>query len=64
MESANNTDRGPRGASDPVYRSTIDGRWYFWDETWSDPLGPFKTEREARERLREYGRVLLNEMEE
>lgn len=60
MESANNDYRA-RGVSDPVYRSPIDGRWYFWDETWSDPLGPFKTESEARERLREYGKVLLSE---
>ena len=41
-------------SSDPVHRDGVDGRWYFWDETWADRLGPFATEEVARRRLYEY----------
>ena len=45
--------------TDPVYQDQIDGKWYFWDETWSDPLGPFKSEEEARRRLMWYCETVL-----
>jgi hypothetical protein len=37
---------------DPVHEEV--GKWWFWDETWADRLGPFDTELQARERLEEY----------
>lgn len=48
---------------DPVYQSTVDGKWYFWDETWSDPSGPFKSEQEARRRLKWYCENILGAWE-
>ena len=39
-------------AEDPVFKR---GRgWYFWNETWSDAHGPYKTEEQARKRLEDY----------
>ena len=35
-----------------------DGKWYFWDEVWANRVGPFDTEKEAREALWEYARSL------
>lgn len=35
---------------DPVHQGE-DGKWYFWDETWSFEEGPYETEVEAREAL-------------
>lgn len=35
-----------------------DTGWYFWDETWSDPVGPFSTQAEARKSLEDYAREL------
>lgn len=37
---------------DPIFLAS-DG-WRFWDETWSDAMGPWKTEQEAREKLDQY----------
>lgn len=31
-----------------------DGNWYHADETWSEEHGPFRSEKEARQRLAEY----------
>ena len=31
-----------------------EGKWWFWNETWSDRLGPFDTRREARVALWDY----------
>lgn len=39
--------------SSPIYEGK-DGKWYFWDETWSNEYGPFDTEEKARERLKDY----------
>ena len=36
-------------AKDPVFKKA--GKWYHWDEVWTDPYGPFDTEEEAREGL-------------
>jgi hypothetical protein len=38
---------GPANACDPT-------GWYFWTETWADYFGPFATEVEANEKLKEY----------
>ena len=46
-------------AEDPVFKR---GRgWYFWNETWSDAHGPYKTEEQARKRLEDYCEDLLAE---
>ena len=42
---------------DPV-QQTADGKWHFADETWSSLEGPFDTEVECRETLKEYGEYL------
>lgn len=55
---------------DPVFHeseSWVDGwgtrqpaGWYFWDETWSDAIGPFDTEEDCRTDLKEYAEELNN----
>ena len=37
---------------DPVHEE--DGKWYFWDETWSERHGPYNTEEEARAAIKDY----------
>jgi len=44
-------------SSDPVVQSTKTGLWYFWEETWTNPHGPFKTSEECRQALEEYCKV-------
>ena len=41
---------------DPV--GTINGEYYFADETWSDLLGPFPSEEVARQELKKYAEAL------
>ena len=36
----------------PVHKE--DGKWYFFDETWSDRFGPYLSEEEANKKLKEY----------
>lgn len=45
---------------DPIYQHPKDGQWYFYDETWSDCLGPFPSEEDARRELEEYVEWLEN----
>lgn len=40
-------------ARDPVHYIPDVG-WFFYDETWSEGIGPYETEGEAREGLRKY----------
>jgi hypothetical protein len=42
----------------PVHKHT-DGRWWFWDETWADELGPYSSRGEAETALDEYADQLL-----
>lgn len=35
-----------------------EGKWFFWDETWSYDYGPFDTEEEAKRNLKAYTRFL------
>ena len=35
-----------------------EGKWYFWDETWSDRLGPFNSEKVAKRYIYYYSREL------
>ena len=37
---------------DPVFQSA--GYWFFYDETWANPLGPYSTEKIARRVLEIY----------
>ena len=32
--------------------------WWFWDETWADRIGPYKSEEDAREALELYCKYL------
>ena len=43
---------------DPIHQNEEDGKWYFYDETWSDVLGPYETREEADKNLTEYCRFL------
>ena len=47
----------PRNSSDPVFQDG-QGRWWFWDETWSWQHGPYKTEEAADEACLEYAKSL------
>lgn len=38
---------------DPIHKNDND-KWYFWDEAWADEIGPYKSEEEARKKLKEY----------
>ena len=40
----------------PVHEK--DGKWYFWDETWSDRIGPYDSEQEANKKIRDYAHFL------
>ncbi len=45
----------------PAYRDAVhhrEGKWWFWNETWSEAHGPFDTEAEARAACVEYARNL------
>jgi hypothetical protein len=35
-----------------------EGKWYFWDEIYSDSLGPYKTKEEAEAACRRYAEQL------
>lgn len=37
----------------PVHQDS-NGKWFFWDETCSDKLGPFDSEKKANEYLIKY----------
>lgn len=45
--------------TDPVF--THHGAWYFWDETWTQFLGPFDSEEKARKSLEQYAKYLSGE---
>lgn len=42
---------------DPVHYEN--GVWYFWDETWTDRVGPFISQEEARQEMDRYCREVL-----
>lgn len=35
------------------------GKWYFWDETWTQFLGPYDNESQAKQACEEYYQVYL-----
>jgi hypothetical protein len=47
-------------ASNPVHRDP-DGKWYFYDETWADRLGPFDSEEEANAACAKYAHEILGD---
>ncbi len=50
--------------TDPVHAIRLghDLVWYFWDETWSNRHGPFKTKRLARTALKAYCNLYLSDL--
>lgn len=46
------------GWGDPVFQSDEDGKWYFWNETWTDTHGPFHAEADARKAVSDYAESL------
>lgn len=46
--------------NDPIEYDAKTYSWRFWDETWSDSHGPFKTRREAASALHKYCNTVLN----
>ena len=40
----------------PVHK--YNGHWYFWDETWSERLGPYSTEKGAKIGLAKYCKAI------
>ena len=43
----------------PIHQEN--GQWYFWDETWSDRVGPYETEEKVREALKRYCKEYLGQ---
>jgi hypothetical protein len=35
-----------------------DGTWWFWDETWTEEIGPYSSQQEAQEQLEKYAKFL------
>ena len=42
---------------DPIHQQE-DGKWYFYDETWADTLGPYDTKEECEAALHKYAETL------
>jgi hypothetical protein len=40
------------------------GKWYFWQECWSDKYGPFLTKEETEAALKYYCNTVLSENHE
>jgi len=38
----------------PLYFNMKDGKWYFWNEVWTDLIGPYETQEDARAALKKY----------
>ena len=50
--------RDENGYLDPV--EEIDGKWYFWAETWADAYGPYENAASATKALEEYCNTILH----
>lgn len=44
-------------------RGNFPSGWYFWDETWTNRMGPYLTKEQASETLREYCNYMLGSFE-
>ena len=51
----------PGYAMDPVSMNRDTKKWFFWNETWSDPMGEYNTEFMARVACLEYAKTLDEE---
>lgn len=58
MPTPHTTKRAIRSFDDPVHRHN--GKWWFWDETWADRVGPFETEGDADKAFNRYCREELD----
>lgn len=38
----------------PVFQDEKDGKWYFWNEVWTDSYGPYDTQAEAQHGMELY----------
>ena len=45
---------GPLDSQYPELGSMETDKWYFWDATWTQAIGPYDTEDAARKGLEEY----------
>ncbi len=52
-------ERDENGYLNPV--EEIDGKWYFWTETWADQRGPYENAVEAYAAMVEYCHTILGE---
>ena len=43
----------------PVFKEN--NEWFFWDESWSNRIGPFKSKGKAEEELKKYVKYLDSE---
>jgi len=43
---------------DPIHQN-VNGKWYFYDETWSFEEGPYETREDAERALDRYAREQL-----
>lgn len=55
-------ERDENGHLNPV--EEIDGKWYFWEETWANKVGPFENAVEANAALLEYCHTILREADD
>lgn len=44
--------------ADPVTCNEAETKWYFWDETWANLIGPYPSEDIARDMYKEYCQIL------
>jgi len=47
-------------SSDPIHQNS-EGKWCFWDESWSDEIGLYDSREEAVAALKKYIKYLDNE---
>ena len=41
-------------AKERIVHQDEDGKWYFWNDTWSERHGPYNSEEETLEKLDKY----------
>lgn len=48
-------------SKNPIYKDR-NGKYYFWDETWTTSFGPYQTKEKAEKELDKYVRYLYGEL--
>jgi len=51
-------ERDEKGHLNPVFLDTANSKFYFFDETWSVPYGPYDTKESVTEAFTEYCEAL------